>query len=112
MDDVALQEWMVLELKRFGGVFAQEQVEVEVVVDKGDAQVDFVVKPDYMGAFKTTSFMDQLDKSIYGAVYTGRLEDMENITVVIRQDKSFSMQAIKEAEEKRKEARRRKIRRQ
>lgn len=103
-----IKGWMATLLKRFGGDWAVEQVEVDVTMDeeKKNVQVDFILSSQYQGTFASTKFMELVDNEIVTATETGRLDSVDSFFVVIRQDKNFVMDEIKDAKEEQNRKRR------
>lgn len=108
MNKDAFKNWMEVLLKRFAGDWAMGQVAVDIVADKeaGEIQVDYIMASGYVGFFHGTKFMELITQEIENATKTGRLDAMNKITVVIRQDRTFDMAEIKEEDEARRAKRR------
>lgn len=98
MTEEGIKTWMTNLLKRFGGDYAVGQVEVEVVCDKEEhtVQVDFILDSNYKGFFACSKLMESITEDVNNSSITGRLDDMKELFVVIRQDKKFVVEEIKE----------------
>lgn len=113
-----IKAWMEVLLKRFGGDYATDQVDVVVVVGKEEeadelpaVQVEFLIKDDYTGSFVVTQFMPQINFAITQAIQTNAeiVCSLKVIHILIEQRKEFNIADMKTDMDKAAAARKKKF---